>query len=332
MRAARLHGARDVRLHDEPRPEPGEGEALVRVEAVGLCGSDLHWFEDGGIGGTTIAQPIVPGHEFAGRTEDGRLVAVDPAVYCGRCPMCLEGHPNLCPSVRFSGQSPHDGALRQWLAWPRHCLVPLPAGFSAADGAMLEPLGVAIHAVDLAHVRTGDTVSVLGCGPIGLFCLQVARAAGASRLVATDLASRPQRLEAARALGAEVFAWDAGREIGAIAQAVGPAGIDAAIECAGTQAAVDTAVETAGPGARVVVAGIPSEERTSLRTSGVRRKGLTIAFARRMKHVYPRALALAVAGQADLRSVVSHRFSLAESAKAFEFAASRAGLKVIVEP
>lgn len=330
MWAARLHGARDLRLHDEPKPEPAEGETLVRVEAVGLCGSDLHWFQEGGIGGTTITRPIVPGHEFAGRTADGRLVAVDPAVSCERCPACLDGHPNLCPSVRFSGHGEDDGALRQWMAWPTRCLVPLPQGWSASDGAMLEPLGVAIHAVDLAHVRTGDTVGVFGCGPIGLFCLQVARAAGASRLVATDLNSRAHRLDAARALGAEVFAFDDGREVAAIAEAVG--GVDAAIECGGTEAAVDTAVETAAPGARVVIAGIPSGERTSFRASGARRKGLTIAFARRMKHVYPRARALAAAGQADLRGVVTHRFPLAESARAFEVAAARAGLKVIIEP
>ena len=332
MRAARLHGARDVRLHEEPVPTPASGETLVRVAAVGLCGSDLHWFEEGGIGGATIKQPIVPGHEFAGRTSDGRLAAIDPAIYCGLCLPCLEGHPNLCPSVRFAGQSPDDGALREWMAWPAHCVVPLPDGFSAEDGAMLEPLGVAIHAVDLAHVRTGDTVGVLGCGPIGLFCLQVAKAAGAARLVATDLPSRPHRLEAARALGASVFPAEEGREAAAIRGAVGGLGLDAAVECAGTQEAVDAALEAVRPGARVVLAGIPSFERTSLRASTARRKGLTIAFSRRMKHVYPRAIALVESGHADLRRVVSHRIPLADVAQAFELAASRQGLKVIVEP
>lgn len=332
MRAARLHGARDLRLHEEPTPEPGPGETLVRVAAVGLCGSDLHWFEEGGIGGTKLSRPVVPGHEFAGRTPEGRLVAIDPAIYCGRCQPCLEGHPNLCPSVRFAGQGRDDGALREWMAWPAQCVVPLPDGFDAADGAMLEPLGVAIHAVDLAHVRTGDTVGVLGCGPIGLFCLQVAKAAGAARLVATDLASRPHRLDAARALGASVFPAEGGREAAAILAAVGGLGLDLAIECAGTQAAVDAALESVRPGARVVLAGIPSEERTSLLASTARRKGLTVAFSRRMKHVYPRAIALAASGLADLRGVVSHRFALADAAQAFALAASRRGLKVIVEP
>ncbi len=332
MRAARLHGPRDVRVHEEERPKPGPDQALLRVEAVGLCGSDLHWYEEGGIGSHRITRPIVPGHEMAGRTEDGRLVAIEPAIPCGRCSLCLEGHPNLCPTIRFSGQGADDGSMREWMAWPRHCLFPLPERLTATDGAMLEPLGVAIHTLDLAHVRPGSSVGVFGAGPIGLFCLQVAKAAGAARLVATDLASRPHRLEAARGVGAEGFAAEDGREAKAVREAVGGHGLDVAIEAAGEQAAVDAAVEAVRPGARVVLAGIPADERTSVRVSSARRKGLTIVFVRRMKHTYPRAIALAAAGRVDLRSVVSHRFPLAEAARAFEVAARREGLKVVVEP
>ena len=171
MRVARLHGLRDVRLHEEAKPVPGPGEVLVRVEAVGLCGSDLHWFEEGGIGPSRITRPVVPCHEMAGRTEDGRLVAIEPAIPCGDCALCLEGHPNLCPAIRFSGQGDDDGSMREWMAWPEHCLFPLPDGFTADDGAMLEPLGVAIHTVDLAHVRPGSSVGAFGAGPIGLLCL-----------------------------------------------------------------------------------------------------------------------------------------------------------------
>lgn len=332
MRAARLHGARDLRLHDEPLPTPGPEEELVRVEAVGLCGSDLHWYQDGGIGGVSASHPIVPGHEMAGRTREGHLVAVDPAVYCNRCRLCLEGHPNLCPQVRFSGHGQDDGSLREWMAWPRECLIPLPEGFTAVDGALLEPLGVAVHAVDLAHLRTGDSVGVFGCGPIGLFCLQVARAAGAARLFATELASRPHRIAAARALGAEVVAARNGDEGEALADASGELGLDVAIECAGAQPAVDAAVRALRPGARLVIDGIPSEERTSFPTSLARRKGLTVAFARRMKRVYPRAIALVRSGQVDLRSMVTHTYPLSAATDAFETAVARRGLKVVVQP
>jgi L-iditol 2-dehydrogenase len=332
VRVARLHGPRDVRLHDEPRPSPGPGEALVRVEAVGICGSDLHWFEEGSIGGVPLTRPLSPGHELAGTTADGRRVAVDPAVPCETCPQCLEGHPNLCPTVRFAGYGEDDGALREWMAWPDRCLFPLPSGLSAVDGAMLEPLGVALHAVDLAHLRPGASVGVFGCGPIGLLVVQVARLAGATRVIATDLPGRPHRLEAARALGAEALPAEEGHEARAIRDLTGGRGLDAAIEAAGENAAVDAAVEAVRPGARVVLAGIPAHERVSFLASPARRKGLSLILSRRMKHTYPRAIRLAVAGRVDLRGLVSHRFALEQAAGAFAAAATREGLKVVVEP
>ncbi len=330
MRVARLHGHGDLRLHDEPAPAPRAGEALVRVRAVGICGSDLHWFGEGGIGDTRLERPLVLGHEIAAETADGRLVAVDPAIPCGACRPCTEGNPNLCEAVRFAGHAGDDGAMREWMAWPERCLIPLPASFTAADGVMLEPLGVAIHAVDLAHVRPGATVGVFGCGPIGLLLVQVARAAGAAKVVATELASRPHRLEAARAASAETFAADAGREGRAIRAATG--GLDVAIEAAGKDEAVDAAVEAVRPGARVVLAGIPGGLRTSFPAATARRKGITFVMVRRMKHTYPRAIELVERGVVDVRSAVTHRFGLEDSPAAFALAARRDGLKVVIEP
>ena len=195
---------------------------------------------------------------------------------------------------------------------------------------MLEPLGIALHAWDLGHVRTGATVGVFGCGPIGLLILQVARLGGA-RLFATDLATRPHRLEAARALGAEAFVAEGGREGGAIRDAVGDDGLDVALETAGEDAAVDAAVEAVRPGARVVLVGIPSTARSSFVAGTARRKGLTLVLARRMGDVYPRAIRLAASGRVDLRSLVSHRFALQDVRAAFEAAERRIGLKVLVE-
>jgi len=332
MRVARLHGPGDVRLHDEPRPTPAPDEVLVRVEAVGICGSDLHWFDEGSIGGVPLTRPLSPGHELAGTTEDGRRVAVDPAIPCDECSLCREGHPNLCPSVRFAGYGEDDGALREWMAWPERCLFPLPDSLSAVDGVMLEPLGVALHAVDLAHLRPGMTVGVFGCGPIGLLALQVARLAGATRLIATDLPSRPHRLDAARALGAEAVAADESREAGTILELTDGRGLDAAVEAAGENAAIDAAVDAVRPGARVVLAGIPAEDRISFRASPARRKGLSLVLSRRMKHTYPRAIRLAEGSHVDLRSLVTDRFPLAEAGAAFAAAATRDGLKVVVEP
>jgi L-iditol 2-dehydrogenase len=332
VKVVRLHGAGDIRLQDEPKPVPGPGEVRVRVEAVGICGSDLHWYDTGSIGGVPLTRPLTPGHELAGTTEDGRRVAVDPAIPCETCPLCRGGHPNLCPSVRFAGYGEDDGGLREWIAWPERCLHPLPNALSAVEGALLEPLGVALHAVDLAHVRPGMTVGVFGCGPIGLLALQAARLTGATRLIATELPERPQRLEVARSLGAETVVAEEGREAAVILELTGGRGLDAAVEAAGENAAVDAAVGAAGPGTRVVLAGIPAEDRISFPASPARRKGLSLVLSRRMKHTYPRAIELVVTGRVDLARVVSHRFPLAEAGAAFAAAAARSGLKVVVEP
>jgi L-iditol 2-dehydrogenase len=335
MKVLRLHDRGDLRLHDEPEPVPGPGEVLLRVTAVGLCGSDLHWFSEAGIGDARLQEPLVLGHEFAGVIESGerrgQRVAVDPAVPCGVCEFCLEGNPNFCSALRFAGHGTEDGALRQYMAWPAHCLHPLPNSLTDADGVMLEPLGIAIHAVDLGHLMPGMTVGVFGCGPIGLLVLQLARAAGATHVMATE--KLPHRLEAARSLGATaVFQAAGGRESAEILAATEGKGVDVAFEAAGENEAVETAIEAAKPGARVVLIGIPAEDRTVFTASTARRKGLTIKLSRRMKRVYPRAIRLVESGMVDVRPLVTHRFPLTEFDKAFSAAQRREGLKVIIEP
>jgi len=129
MKVARIWAAHDVRLEDADLPRPGADEDLVRVTAVGLCGSDLHWFLEGGIGSSRLDRPLVLGHEFAGVTSDGRRVAIEPAVACGDCELCHAGHPNLCEAVRFAGHDV-DGALQEAMAWPRRCFFPLPDAIS----------------------------------------------------------------------------------------------------------------------------------------------------------------------------------------------------------
>ena len=307
-----------MRLHDEPEPEPGPGQALVRVQAVGICGSDLHWFGEAGIGDAKLSQPLVLGHEFAGviaaGPRQGERVAVDPAVPCHTCEYCLQGNPNLCEHVRFAGHGQEDGALREFIVWPQECLFPLPAALSEADGVMLEPLGVAIHAVDLAHLQTGMSVGVFGCGPIGLLIIQLAQLAGAARVFVTEPLSH--RLEAAHRAGA--LDWIPAQVV------------DVAFEVAGEDAAVDTAFAAVKPAGRVVLAGIPVNDRTSFSASVARRKGLTIKMVRRMKFTYPRAIQLVESGKVDVRSLVTGRFPLEQSQQAFTHAQRREGLKTII--
>lgn len=335
MKVLRLHSVGDLRLHDEPSPVSNPGEVLLRVTAVGLCGSDVHWFSEAGIGDARLQEPLVLGHESAGVIEDGERrgerVAVDPAVPCGACEFCLEGNPNLCEALRFAGHGTEDGALREYMAWPTHCLHPLPDSLTDAEGVMLEPLGVAIHAVDLGHLKPGMTVGVFGCGPIGLLVLQVARAAGATHLIATE--KLPQRLETARSFGATaVFQAIDGRESAEILAATDGKGVDVAFEAAGENEAVETAIAATRPGGRVVLIGIPADDRTAFTASTARRKGLTLKLVRRMKPVYPRAIRLVEGGMVDVGSLVTHRFPLAEFDKAFSVAQRREGLKVIIEP
>jgi L-iditol 2-dehydrogenase len=334
VRAARLHAVGDMRLTEEPIPEPGPGTSLVRVTAVGLCGSDLHWWGEAGIGDAVLAQPLVLGHEAAGVIAagpgTGTRVAIDPAIPCGRCRPCRDGYRNLCVRIRFSGHGTQDGALREFLAWPSHLLHPLPDSVSDAAGAVLEPLGVAIHALDLGHTRLGATVAVAGCGPIGLLLIQVLRAAGAARVVAFE--PLRHRREAAAAFGADAVAAPAdvtGPD--SLRELVGD-GADVSVEMAGTDDAVRLAMAAVRPGGRVVLGGIPGNDQTTFQASVARRKGLTIAMVRRMNEVYPRAIGLAAAGKVALDPLVTDRFSLAKVAEAFSTAAQRTGLKVLVEP
>jgi L-iditol 2-dehydrogenase len=325
VKALRLHGAGDLRLHDEPSPAPAAGEVLVRVTAVGLCGSDRHWLDEGGIGDAVLSRPLVLGHEFAGVIESGsragERVAVDPAIPCARCAPCLAGQPHLCLRLRFAGHGSTDGALRSWLTWPERLAHPLPDSLSDAEGALLEPLGVALHALDLGHVGQGTSAAVFGCGPIGLLLIQALRAAGAAPIVASDVL--PHRLEAAAALGATP-ALEAGE---------GEVGVDVAFEAAGEDAALADAIAATRPGGRVVLVGIPAGDRTSFAASAARRKGLTFLLSRRMEPAdLPRAIRLADSGEVALAPLVTARYGLEDWRDAFGDLVCRRGLKVVVSP
>jgi L-iditol 2-dehydrogenase len=319
MKALRLHAAGDLRLHDEPAPEPGDGEVLVRVTAVGLCGSDRHWFEEGGIGDAVLTRPLVLGHEFVGMIERGpragERVAVDPAIPCGECAPCKAGRSHLCLGVRFAGHGRTDGALRGALAWPEVLVHPLPDALDDATATLLEPLGVALHAVDLGHVSTATRAGVFGCGPIGILLVQALLASGAT-VVATDVL--PHRLAVARALGAE--RWEGGE-------------VDVAFEVAGEDASLDDAIAATCPGGRVVLVGIPSGDRTSFTASTARRKGLTLLLSRRMEPAdLARAIDLAGRGRLELAPLVTARHSLDDWAGAFDELVRHDGVKVVIEP
>ena len=334
MKVVRLHAPNDLRLHDEPVPVPGPSETLLHVRAVGICGTDLRWFGEDRVGDARLNKPLILGHEFSGAIADGprqgERVAVDPAIPCHVCEDCRQGNPNLCLNLRFAGHGTQDGALCEVIAWPTDCLHPIPASLSDTDGVMLEPLGVALHAVDLGRLQVGMTAGVFGSGPIGLLILQLARLAGARRLIVTD--KLRHRLDAAQSLGAtEVILAGSGTEVQEVMTATNGRGVDVAFEVAGENEAVETAIAAVKPGGRVILIGVPADDRTSFSASIARRKGLTIKLVRRMKFTYPRAIQLVQSGQVEVRSLVTHRFPLEQAPQAFAAALKREGLKCILE-
>jgi L-iditol 2-dehydrogenase len=333
LKAARLHGARDIRVEEVPEPgAPEPGEALLAVGVVGICGSDLHTYVDGRIGDTKVVRPVVMGHEFMGRVlalgdgaKDmfhqplavGARVAVDPNVPDVTHEQYESGHPNLAVKA-FLGLFPDDGGLQERVRVPASVCVPVPDALSDDAAVLLEPFGVALHTVRLAHLELGDTVAVLGSGPIGLLVQRLARLAGAGAVYAFD--RYPWRVELARRWGASEshLVEQATDAIGPVERATFGRGVDVAIEVAWADESVAVAAEVARLGGRVVLAGIPGDDRLEMKHSTARRKGLTIWLVRRMKHTYPRAIELAASGAVPLDGLVSHRFSLDRTRQAFE--------------
>ena len=330
MRASRLHGIRDLRIDKLPRPEPGPGQVLLQVASVGVCGSDVHYYLHGRIGSQVVTGPIIMGHEFSARIAElgpgvegvsvGQLVTVEPGVSCGKCEPCLEGHPNLCPNVRFCGTPPIDGVFAEYTVMPAENCFRLPEGFGPIEGAMLEPLGIAIHTVDLAHLRAGQTVAVMGAGPIGLLVAAVAKAAGAGEILMTEpLAHRRQFAQ--EYIADAVLNPEEVDVVAEIKRLTGGRGVDVAFEAAGESDTPQQAAAAARIGGKVIVAGIPADDTMNFNASTVRQKGLTIKAVRRMKHTYRRAIRLVQTGMVDVKPLATHRFPLERIDEAFELVA-----------
>jgi len=304
--------------------------ALLRITAVGVCGSDIHTYQDARIGDTVVETPLILGHEFAGVVEavgqdglDGNFqplqvgarVAIDPAQPCGRCEMCEQGHPNLCHRLHFCGTYPDDGSLSEYMIMPAHTCFPIPEAMDDASAALLEPLGIAIHAVDLAKLRVADSAVILGAGPIGLYILQMAKLAGAQPIYVVD--QFPWRLELAARYGGIPINFKETDPLAAINMATDGRGVDVAIEAAWADHSIQWAAEMARLGGRLVLVGIPGPDKLEMKHSTARRKGLTIRLSRRMKHVYPRAIKLWTSNAVDLTGIVSHRFPLEQTPEAY---------------
>ncbi len=329
MKSLRLHKPFDLQLHDEEIPVPKTGEVLIQVKSVGVCASDIHYYREGRIGEQVITSPHILGHEFSGVVAGlgngvndisvGTRVAVEPAKHCGECDLCKEGLINVCPKVEFFGTPPVQGCLCEYLTWPAELVMPVPDSMSFDEAAMIEPLAIGIHAVNLSGMKGGESVVILGAGAIGLSCLEAARIAHAGRIVVIEPV--PERREIAKKLGADV-ALDAFvmnvQQI--VADTVGKGGADIVFEATGDAKGIGQSIYFSRPTGTVVIIGIPEEDTYIFNASTARRKELTVKFCRRSRATAEKAIELVMDGKADVKSFATHIFPLERAAEAFDLA------------
>ncbi|OZM70459.1 NAD(P)-dependent alcohol dehydrogenase [Amycolatopsis antarctica] len=323
MRVSVLRGVHDLVLEERPVPVPGPREALIRVTAVGTCGSDVHYYEHGRIGDFVVEQPLVLGHEPAGVVvatgagatlhEPGTRVALEPGVPCSTCSQCRLGRYNLCPRMRFFGTPPVDGAFCEYVVLREDFAHPIPDALGDEEGALLEPLSVGVWACGKARVRPGSRVLVTGAGPIGLVAAQCARAFGASEVVVTDV--NADRLAVATEIGATDVVDVSARDLAGTGYEP-----DVLLECSGVAAATGDAIRQVARAGRVVLVGMGGDELT-LPLSHVQGRELEVTGTFRYASTWPAAIDLAASGAVDLGRLVTHRFALDEVEQALTVAA-----------
>jgi len=330
MNVVRWHAPRDMRLEEAPRPIPKPHEVLIKIESCGVCGSDMHYYLDGHIGSQVLTRPTVLGHEYAGIVEEvgsaadasllGRRVAVEPGIPCMQCEWCRTGHYNVCGRMFFPGGPGCDGAFADYIAVHAAFCFPVPEGMSAPIAAMIEPLAVAIHTVELADLKPGESAAVIGLGPIGLLTAMVLKFCGAGAVYGADLL--PYRVEVAGAYGVD-RAFDArgAATVGSIMEATSGRGVDVAFDCSNQGSGIADACRVTRPAGRCVLTGISGNEEDAVPVSVARRRELTFRWCRRFKNNFPTAIAMVAEGRLDIAPLITHSFPLAKTREAFEIVA-----------
>jgi L-iditol 2-dehydrogenase len=326
--SAVLHGPHDVRIEDRPVPKPAPSQVLVEIAAVGICGSDVHYYEHGRSGDYVLRDPMIIGHESAGTVIDvgdgvdrnrvGELVALEPGVPCRSCTQCLRGRYNLCPRVVFFATPSADGSISHYVAIDAAFAHSAPPGLTAEQAAMAEPVSVGIWAARKSAVTGGDRVLITGAGPIGLLAGQVARALGADTLVITDVSDF--RLARARDLGLRS------------AQAGTPLEeeFDVLLECSGAPAALTSGMRALAPAGRIALVGMGADTVT-LDVALLQGRELSVTGVFRYANTYPLALQLISSGAVNVTDVITHRFTLEDTERALTISQTdRSSLKAMV--
>lgn len=318
MRASVLRGARDLTVEQRPEPVPGPHDVVVEVGAVGVCGSDVHYFEHGRIGSYTVESPLVLGHEASGRIvavgasvdprRVGERVSIEPGVPDFTCAHCVAGRYNLCPNVRFFATPPYDGAFAERVAVNGQFAHPVPDSLSDDAAALLEPLSVGLWACRKADVTAGSKVLVTGAGPVGLVAAQAALALGAAEVTVTDV--NPHRLRLAAELGATGVV-----DVGASSLAEAGIEPDVLLECSGHPSATSGALGILGRAGRAVLVGMGADV-VPLPVSRIQEYELTVTGTFRYAHTWPAAVALAASGRVQLDRLVTGHYGLDQVAEA----------------
>lgn len=327
MRVAELVAPRRFELADREPAAPGPGEVQVKVGAVGICGSDVHYFSEGTIGDTPCVYPMVMGHEPAGvvvRTgagvsgwQPGDRAALEPAVYCYHCEYCLSGRHNVCANLRFLSMPRDPGFLRDYVNLPAQNLLALPSGLSLQEATLFEPLAVVLHSMSFAQPRPGERFVVFGAGPIGLLTILALRLSGAGRIWAVEPVEARRQL----ALGAGADAALDPTQVdaaGEIERETSGRGADGVIDCAARGDSMDRAIACVRNAGRFVVTGIPTAARVSLDFHTLRRKEVAVYNVRRSNRDSETALELLRDHRLRFAALLTHEMPLESVQGAFE--------------
>jgi L-iditol 2-dehydrogenase len=297
----------------------------VRTASVGICGSDLHYFAEGGIGDVPCVYPMVLGHEPTGIIEEsgdgwskGDRVILEPALYCYHCEFCLKGRHNVCANLRFLSTPTDPGFFRDFVDLPKYNVLPLGKSMSLAEGTLVEPLAIVLHSMEFPAFQPGETAAVLGCGPIGLITIAMLRLNGARRIWATD--PLPHRRAMATAMGADVVMPGGKDAVQTVLKDTGGRGVDVVLDCAAKDGSINDSLHMACSRGRVVITGIPSEARIDLEFHVMRRKELFFYNVRRSNHDSENAIRLLQAFPERFAQVITHQRPFDTIQSTFEMA------------
>lgn len=327
MRVAIMEGIGKMGFTQRPIPTPKEDEVLVKLEYVGICGSDMHYYETGAIGDFVVEPPFVLGHEPGGTVVEvgskvthlkvGDRVALEPGKTCGHCRYCREGKYNLCPDVVFFATPPVDGVFQEYVAHEADLCFKLPDNVSTLEGALIEPLAVGFHAAIQGDAHLGQKAVVMGAGCIGLVSLMALKARGVQDVYVVDVMDK--RLEKAMELGATAVINGKKEDVVArLNQLTGGLGTDLAIDTAGSEFTVRQAIMAAAKGSTIVLVGYSRTGEMNMPTDFILNKELTLKSVFRYRHIYPIAIEAVASGKVNLKGIVSNIFPLSDIQNAMD--------------